>query len=211
MCFDVIPRLDDEHWVIDTDYENYAIHYSCREVAADGTCRDSYSFVFSRHHDGLRPQDQQIVTAKKNEICLLGKYRRVPHNGEWRPARRSSVCLMISWSVPFVSQFDERQSEWLMELRANPRDFSSNLIDWWDYSGISTGAKSNVLSSLSPCRLLRQQRELLQAVTPLCVKPPPLGPCAPLLVIDSLPPELLMSSPEEESHSSPGTSSKMTN
>ncbi|KAF7668396.1 hypothetical protein LDENG_00015430 [Lucifuga dentata] len=37
----------DDHWVIDTDYDNYAIHYSCREVGYDGTCIDSYSFIFS--------------------------------------------------------------------------------------------------------------------------------------------------------------------
>jgi len=72
---------NDEHWVIDTDYTNYAIHYSCRVVAEDGTCEDSYSFVFSRHPTGLRPEDQRIVTQKKTDLCLLGKYRRVEHNG----------------------------------------------------------------------------------------------------------------------------------
>ncbi|XP_018554264.1 retinol-binding protein 4 [Lates calcarifer] len=72
---------NDDHWVIDTDYDNYAIHYSCRLVDADGTCLDSYSFIFSRHPTGLRPQDQPIVTQKKMELCLLGKYRRVAHNG----------------------------------------------------------------------------------------------------------------------------------
>ncbi|KAG7492776.1 hypothetical protein MATL_G00017900 [Megalops atlanticus] len=71
----------DDHWVIDTDYDNYAIHYSCRQVDYDGTCLDSYSFVFSRHPTGLRPEDQKIVTQKKQELCLLGKYRRVSHNG----------------------------------------------------------------------------------------------------------------------------------
>nr|XP_061807772.1 retinol-binding protein 4-B-like [Nerophis lumbriciformis] len=71
---------NDDHWVIDTDYDNYAIHYSCRQVDADGTCLDSYSFIFSRHPTGLRPEDQRIVTQKKSELCLLGKYRRVPHN-----------------------------------------------------------------------------------------------------------------------------------
>ncbi|XP_062381616.1 retinol-binding protein 4 [Sardina pilchardus] len=71
----------DDHWVIDTDYDNYAIHYSCREVDYDGTCLDGYSFVFSRHPEGLRPEDQKIVTQKKQEICFLGKYRRVPHTG----------------------------------------------------------------------------------------------------------------------------------
>ncbi|KAK5905976.1 hypothetical protein CgunFtcFv8_001880 [Champsocephalus gunnari] len=40
---------NDDHWVIDTDYDNYAIHYSCRLVDSDGTCLDAYSFIFSRH------------------------------------------------------------------------------------------------------------------------------------------------------------------
>ncbi|KAM9774043.1 retinol-binding protein 4 [Syngnathus typhle] len=72
---------NDDHWVIDTDYDNYAIHYSCRLLDADGTCLDSYSFIFSRHITGLRTQDQQAVTQKKMELCLLGKYRRVMHTG----------------------------------------------------------------------------------------------------------------------------------
>uniref|UniRef100_A0AAZ3RV77 Plasma retinol-binding protein II n=1 Tax=Oncorhynchus tshawytscha TaxID=74940 RepID=A0AAZ3RV77_ONCTS len=72
---------NDDHWVIDTDYDNYAIHYSCREVDLDGTCLDGYSFIFSRHPTGLRPEDQKIVTDKKKEICFLGKYRRVSHTG----------------------------------------------------------------------------------------------------------------------------------
>ncbi|KAM6951270.1 retinol-binding protein 4 [Aplochiton taeniatus] len=71
----------DDHWVIDTDYENYAIHYSCRELDVDGTCLDGYSFIFSRHAEGLRPEDQKNVTQKKQDICFLGKYRRVPHTG----------------------------------------------------------------------------------------------------------------------------------
>jgi len=72
---------NDEHWVIDTDYENYAVHYSCRLVDSDGTCLDSYSFIFSRHATGLRPQDVATATQKKRELCLIGKYRRVDHTG----------------------------------------------------------------------------------------------------------------------------------
>ncbi|KAK7919587.1 hypothetical protein WMY93_010871 [Mugilogobius chulae] len=55
----------DDHWVIDTDYDNYAVHYSCRTVDEDGTCKDSYSFIFSRHATGLRPEDVARVTQKK--------------------------------------------------------------------------------------------------------------------------------------------------
>ncbi|KAM9424043.1 retinol-binding protein 4 [Pholidichthys leucotaenia] len=72
---------NDDHWVIDTDYDNYAVHYSCRWIDSDGTCMDGYSFIFSRHSDGLRSEDQATVTQKKREICLLGKYRRVAHSG----------------------------------------------------------------------------------------------------------------------------------
>ncbi|XP_029953856.1 retinol-binding protein 4 [Salarias fasciatus] len=72
---------NDHHWVIDTDYDNYAVHYSCRVVDEDGTCLDGYSFIFSRHPGGLRTEDQPIVTQKKIDICLLGKYRRVDHTG----------------------------------------------------------------------------------------------------------------------------------
>ncbi|XP_034049037.1 retinol-binding protein 4 [Thalassophryne amazonica] len=76
-----LQQGNDEHWVIDTDYDNYAVHYSCRQVAGDGTCEDSYSFIFSRHPTGLRPQDMLTVNRKKQEICLLGKYKPVIHNG----------------------------------------------------------------------------------------------------------------------------------
>uniref|UniRef100_A0A8C3AKK1 Plasma retinol-binding protein II n=1 Tax=Cyclopterus lumpus TaxID=8103 RepID=A0A8C3AKK1_CYCLU len=73
---------NDDHWVIDTDYENYAIHYSCRQIDSDGTCLDSYSFIFSRQPTGLRSEDQSNVLQKKTDLCLQGKYRRVPHTGE---------------------------------------------------------------------------------------------------------------------------------
>ncbi|XP_075884256.1 retinol-binding protein 4 [Nelusetta ayraudi] len=72
---------DDIHWVIDTDYDNYAVHYSCRLVAEDGTCADNYSFIFSRHAGGLRHEDMAVVSEKKAHICLTNKYRRVEHNG----------------------------------------------------------------------------------------------------------------------------------
>lgn len=79
---ETFSSTDDIHWVIDTDYDNYAVHYSCRQLAEDGTCADSYSFIFSRHASGLRQEDKPIVSEKKAHICLTNKYRRVEHNGE---------------------------------------------------------------------------------------------------------------------------------
>ncbi|XP_076007956.1 retinol-binding protein 4 [Genypterus blacodes] len=72
----------DDHWVIDTDYDNYAVHYACRVVDSDGTCLDSYSFIFSRSKEGLRAEDQANVLQKKREICLQGKYRQVAHSDD---------------------------------------------------------------------------------------------------------------------------------
>ncbi len=95
---------DDQHWVIDTDYDNYAVHYSCRQVSDDGTCLDSYSFIFSRNPNGLSLEHHNIVQQKKSDICLLNKYRRVAHNGEFSSTRSSRVFEVFYWSVPFVNQ-----------------------------------------------------------------------------------------------------------
>ncbi|KAM4579115.1 uncharacterized protein V3H82_008388 [Fundulus diaphanus] len=54
--------------------------FRMKALDADATCLDSYSFVFSRHPTGLRPEDQAIITQKKMDLCLLGRYRRVAHN-----------------------------------------------------------------------------------------------------------------------------------
>ncbi|XP_075468936.1 retinol-binding protein 4 [Ascaphus truei] len=71
----------DDHWVVDTDYDTYAIHYSCRKLNEDGTCQDSYSFVFSRDPNGLTPEAQRIVRRRQEELCLDRKYRVVAHTG----------------------------------------------------------------------------------------------------------------------------------
>lgn len=89
---------DDDNWIIDTDYDNYAIHYSCRLIDSDGTCLDSYSLIFSRHVTGLRPEDQVIVHQKKMDLCLLGKYRRVAHTGR----------LHSHWFVLLIHAFDQQ-------------------------------------------------------------------------------------------------------
>ncbi|KAM8924789.1 retinol-binding protein 4 [Pelodytes ibericus] len=72
----------DDHWVVDTDYVNYAIHYSCRSLNEDGTCENSYSFIFSRDPKGFTPEIQSIVRRKQEELCLDRKYRRTTHYGK---------------------------------------------------------------------------------------------------------------------------------
>ncbi|KAF3850987.1 hypothetical protein F7725_012759 [Dissostichus mawsoni] len=50
----------DNYWVIDTDYENYALTYACRTLKDDGSCDDGYSILFSRNPRGLPPAIQRV-------------------------------------------------------------------------------------------------------------------------------------------------------
>ncbi|XP_069756652.1 retinol-binding protein 4 [Narcine bancroftii] len=72
-----LQKGNDDHWIIDTDYDNYAITYTCRKLYENRTCADSYSFVFSRNPMGLVPETQQIVRKWQDHICLAFKYKRV--------------------------------------------------------------------------------------------------------------------------------------
>ncbi|XP_030807000.1 retinol-binding protein 4 [Camarhynchus parvulus] len=76
-----LQKGNDDHWVVDTDYDTYALHYSCRQLNADGTCADSYSFVFSRDPKGLPPDALKIVRQRQIDLCLDRKYRVITHNG----------------------------------------------------------------------------------------------------------------------------------
>ncbi|XDA88082.1 hypothetical protein R6Z07F_017747 [Ovis aries] len=76
-----LQKGNDDHWIIDTDYETYAVQYSCRLLNLDGTCADSYSFVFARDPSGFSPEVQKIVRQRQEELCLARQYRLIPHNG----------------------------------------------------------------------------------------------------------------------------------
>ncbi|XP_033974548.1 purpurin-like [Trematomus bernacchii] len=71
----------DNYWIIDTDYENYALTYACRTLMDDGTCDDGYSLLFSRNPRGLPPAIQRIVRQKQEEICLVGEFQPVLQTG----------------------------------------------------------------------------------------------------------------------------------
>lgn len=71
----------DNYWVIDTDYDNYAITYACRTLKEDGTCEDGYALIFSRNPRGLPPAIQRIVRQKQDEICMAGQFQPVLQSG----------------------------------------------------------------------------------------------------------------------------------
>lgn len=76
-----ILHKGDNYWVIDTDYDNYAITYACRTLMDDGTCEDGYALIFSRNPRGLPPAIQRIVRQKQDEICLSGQFQPVLQTG----------------------------------------------------------------------------------------------------------------------------------
>ncbi|XP_027692068.1 purpurin-like [Vombatus ursinus] len=71
----------DDYWVVDTDYNHYALTYACRVLREDGTCADGYSIVFSRSPRGLPPALQRTVRQKQEEICLSGQFKPVLQTG----------------------------------------------------------------------------------------------------------------------------------
>uniref|UniRef100_A0A8D1CR69 Retinol-binding protein n=1 Tax=Sus scrofa TaxID=9823 RepID=A0A8D1CR69_PIG len=75
-----LQKGNDDHWIIDTDYDTYAVQYSCRLQNLDGTCADSYSFVFARDPHGFSPEVQKIVRQRQEELCLARQYRLITHN-----------------------------------------------------------------------------------------------------------------------------------
>jgi len=71
----------DNYWVIDTDYDNYAITYACRTLKDDGSCDDGYAIIFSRNPRGLPPAIQRVVRQKQEEICMAGQFQPVLQSG----------------------------------------------------------------------------------------------------------------------------------
>ncbi|KAK7896276.1 hypothetical protein WMY93_021601 [Mugilogobius chulae] len=71
----------DNYWVIDTDYDNYAITYACRTLKDDGSCDDGYALVFSRNPRGLPPAIQRVVRQKQDDICMAGQFQPVLQSG----------------------------------------------------------------------------------------------------------------------------------
>lgn len=77
----ISPQPGDNYWVIDTDYDNYAITYACRTLKEDGTCEDGYALIFSRNPRGLPPAIQRVVRQKQDEICMAGQFQPVLQSG----------------------------------------------------------------------------------------------------------------------------------
>uniref|UniRef100_UPI0037E9051B purpurin-like n=1 Tax=Semicossyphus pulcher TaxID=241346 RepID=UPI0037E9051B len=72
----------DHYWVIDTDYDNYAITYACRSQREDGSCRDGYALVFARNPRGLPPSLQHTVRQIQEDICMAGEFVPVLQSGD---------------------------------------------------------------------------------------------------------------------------------
>uniref|UniRef100_UPI00358FABBD retinol-binding protein 4 n=1 Tax=Myxine glutinosa TaxID=7769 RepID=UPI00358FABBD len=80
--FQYLQRGKDEFWVIDTDYNSFAVTYSCRKRKEDGSCSDSYSLVFSRSLEKLPLATKRRINLAQRRLCLVSQYYRLLNNGE---------------------------------------------------------------------------------------------------------------------------------
>lgn len=98
--FDSLVHAGDNYWVIDTDYDNYAITYACRTLKDDGTCDDGYALIFSRNPRGLPPAIQRLVRQKQDEICMAGQFQPVLQSGKSQKSLRDKTQRRCShfWS-----------------------------------------------------------------------------------------------------------------
>lgn len=94
----------DNYWVIDTDYDNYAITYACRTLKEDGTCDDGYALIFSRNPRGLPPAIQRIVRQKQEEICMAGQFQPVLQSGEAECMAYMGRCTLLNPIAKPLSQ-----------------------------------------------------------------------------------------------------------
>ncbi|KAK2530498.1 Rbp4 [Columba guinea] len=138
-----LQKGNDDHWVVDTDYDTYALHYSCRQLNEDGTCADSYSFVFSRDPKGLPPEAQKIVRQRQVDLCLERKYRVIVHNGRILNANGLKKTLHLMFYIPVSTElsiarhhgvFSRSESESALGNDSGIKIFSSSVLasSWRD-------------------------------------------------------------------------------
>uniref|UniRef100_G1N668 Lipocalin/cytosolic fatty-acid binding domain-containing protein n=3 Tax=Neognathae TaxID=8825 RepID=G1N668_MELGA len=107
----------DNYWVIDTDYDNYAITYACRSLKEDGSCDDGYSLIFSRNPRGLPPAIQRIVRQKQEEICMSGQFQPVLQSGtSSQPAEKWLLRQLAGEVTVFAISVAEPQQAKLYRL-----------------------------------------------------------------------------------------------
>ena len=73
--------VENDYWVVITDYDNYALMYGCREWGADDVCEQVYSFVWSRE-TSLSDSHQQLVDNKIAELCVNTTFSVAPNHAE---------------------------------------------------------------------------------------------------------------------------------
>ena len=61
--------VENDFWVVITDYDNYALMYGCREWGDDDVCEQVYSFVWSRE-TSLSDSHQEQVDNNIAELCV---------------------------------------------------------------------------------------------------------------------------------------------
>lgn len=95
------------YWVVDTDYENYALVYGCNRVQrGTGRCSSAYSWILERtRKPGLSQELRRRIDGKITELCLRSdRFQNVSQTGESKLKFRSSFVKSCSFSACSVKQ-----------------------------------------------------------------------------------------------------------
>ncbi len=57
------------YWILNTDYDHYAVTYGCTLESYDGTCQYAHAWLWSRSTT-LRPEDLALARAAYQRACV---------------------------------------------------------------------------------------------------------------------------------------------
>ncbi|XP_033750055.1 purpurin-like [Pecten maximus] len=60
------------YWVVSTDYEGFAVIYSCRKEQEDGTCHPDHTYMWTlnRKRDGHTPEQEEEIKRAATRMCI---------------------------------------------------------------------------------------------------------------------------------------------
>ncbi|XP_069137502.1 purpurin-like [Argopecten irradians] len=60
------------YWIVSTDYEGFAVIYSCRKEREDGTCDPDYAYMWTlnRKREGHTPEQEEEIKWAATRMCV---------------------------------------------------------------------------------------------------------------------------------------------
>ncbi|XP_064597633.1 uncharacterized protein LOC135464078 [Liolophura sinensis] len=124
-----------KYWVIDTDYESYALIYGCNQIKqSTGKCMKAYSWILERtRQSSLSQEIRRRINRKINGLCLKpNDFEVVSQTGE-----RCRQCDPSTWTVQPNFDLDRYLGLW-HEMVFKPRVVFPRELAFNDYLNVYT-------------------------------------------------------------------------